>query len=193
MVSKTEYIINITSVFTSAMPTRLSLDLHGRQGETKVQGRRPTWYHDKHVKIEMIRLSPTQTPLVAATVWILNSYVLVHGEDQLVRKSFIRVASENKSVRERGEREEKGEQEKREEREGKGMRRDGLEVSSLPLNRVWEGWANLCGIDESKIYFNWIAFDNVIDKVIEMLMSSSNNKLHVSFSSIDDQFPASNG
>ncbi|GET57830.1 hypothetical protein GLOIN_2v1880134 [Rhizophagus irregularis DAOM 181602=DAOM 197198] len=56
-----------------------------------------------------------------------------------------------------------------------------------------EGWANLCGIDESKIYFNWIAFDNVIDKVIEMLMSSSNNKLHVSFSSIDDQFPASNG
>uniref|UniRef100_U9ULC0 Uncharacterized protein n=1 Tax=Rhizophagus irregularis (strain DAOM 181602 / DAOM 197198 / MUCL 43194) TaxID=747089 RepID=U9ULC0_RHIID len=193
------------------MPTRLSLDLHGRQGETKVQGRRPTWYHDKHVKIEMIRLSPTQTPLVAATVWILNSYVLVHGEDQLVRKSFIRVASENKSlllglfslslplgVRERGEREEKGEQEKREEREGKGMRRDGLEVSSLPLNRVWvcvwvEGWANLCGIDESKIYFNWIAFDNVIDKVIEMLMSSSNNKLHVSFSSIDDQFPASNG
>ncbi|UZO04422.1 uncharacterized protein OCT59_024808 [Rhizophagus irregularis] len=123
------------------MPTRLSLDLHGRQGETKVQGRRPTWYHDKHVKIEMIRLSPTQTPLVAATVWILNSYVLVHGEDQLVRKSFIRVASENKSlllglfslslplgVRERGEREEKGEQEKREEREGKGMRRDGLEV-----------------------------------------------------------------
>ncbi|CAB4392800.1 unnamed protein product [Rhizophagus irregularis] len=80
------------------MPTRLSLDLHGRQGETKVQGRRPTWYHDKHVKIEMIRLSPTQTPLVAATVWILNSYVLVYGEDQLVRKSFIRVASENKSI-----------------------------------------------------------------------------------------------
>ncbi|CAB5193203.1 unnamed protein product [Rhizophagus irregularis] len=80
------------------MPTRLSLDLHGRQGETKVQGRRPTWYHDKHVKIEMIRLSPTQTPLVAATVWILNSYVLVHGEDQLVRKSFIRVASENKNT-----------------------------------------------------------------------------------------------
>ncbi|CAB4489073.1 unnamed protein product [Rhizophagus irregularis] len=80
------------------MPTRLSLDLHGRQGETKVQGRRPTWYHDKHVKIEMIRLSPTQTPLVAATVWILNSYVLVHGEDQLVRKSFIRVASENKII-----------------------------------------------------------------------------------------------
>jgi hypothetical protein len=39
---------------------------------------------------------------------------------------------------------------------------------------------------ESKIYFNWIAFDNVIDKVTEMSMSSSNNKLHVSFSSIDD-------
>ncbi|EXX58538.1 hypothetical protein RirG_197050 [Rhizophagus irregularis DAOM 197198w] len=53
-----------------------------------------------------------------------------------------------------------------------------------------EGWANLCDIDESKIYFNWIAFDNVIDKVTETSMLSSNNKLHVSFSSIDDQFPA---
>ncbi|CAB4410843.1 unnamed protein product [Rhizophagus irregularis] len=34
---------SISQVFlTSAMPTRLSLDLHGRQGEMKVQGRRPT-------------------------------------------------------------------------------------------------------------------------------------------------------
>jgi hypothetical protein len=47
-----------------------------------------------------------------------------------------------------------------------------------------DDWVNL-GIDESKIYFIWIAFDNFIEKVTKMMP----NNLHVSFSSISNQFP----
>ena len=67
MVSKTEYIINITSVFNVCNAYKVKtymvdkvkrrykvIDLHGT-------------IYDKHVKIQMIKLPPTQTPLVAAT------------------------------------------------------------------------------------------------------------------------------
>ncbi|GES95375.1 hypothetical protein GLOIN_2v1782051 [Rhizophagus clarus] len=53
------------------------------------------------------------------------------------------------------------------------------------VNHFNEDWSRLCGINESKIYFIWITFDNVIEKVTKMIP----NKLHVSFSSISDQFP----
>ncbi|CAB4390510.1 unnamed protein product [Rhizophagus irregularis] len=47
-------------------------------------------------------------------------------------------------------------------------------------------WANLFRINESNIYFIWITRDNTINKVTK----SSSNQLHVSFSSIKNQFPA---
>lgn len=47
-------------------------------------------------------------------------------------------------------------------------------------------WANLFRINESNIYFIWITRDNTINKVTK----SSSNQLHVSFSSIKNQFLA---
>ena len=47
-------------------------------------------------------------------------------------------------------------------------------------------WANLCGIDEDNVYFVWIASNSTADKVTNRMP----NKLRVSFSNINGQFPA---
>ncbi|RIA87884.1 hypothetical protein C1645_695657, partial [Glomus cerebriforme] len=60
------------------------------------------------------------------------------------------------------------------------IKSDGLSLRSK--------WANLFGINESKIYLIWIVQDNIINKFIK----KHSNRLYIPFSSIKNQFPAFN-
>jgi len=48
----------------------------------------------------------------------------------------------------------------------------------------------LCNINESNVYFIWIAPDDVIDEYIMKDIIKDNHQLYVTFSSIKDQFSA---